>query len=311
MLDTKPLTVNVLPLPKDGRPHDFYGAVGKFKIEASINKTQIETNEPIALVFTVTGEGNMKSVTKLDIAMDQGIRKYDTVVSQDSPDRKVFTTLISALTPGEKIIPAVRLSFFNPNTRKYETVLTQPIVLNAVGDIVDSASNGDISKIGIKTDIGYNKDIKDFRTWRTNFIGNSSYLLAFIPLILLFIGGCMFNLFGKSDSAKTKGSIGKAAKMMAKAQEDLAKGNLGGLFDLVYKALLEAIDSKTGIPSETLQEKQILENLKNQNVPQEAIDKLSVVFERINFYKFAAVRADEKTLKEMLVNVNEIIGQLG
>jgi hypothetical protein len=311
LLETNALQVNVLPLPKDGRPADFYGAVGKFNMDAALDKSDILVGDTVSLTLTINGDGNMKSVTRFDINLDNGLKKYDTIDSGTSENKKVFTTLITALSPGEKIIPAIRLSYFNPSTKKYETVRTEPLKLNVSGQAVYESPNKSNAQFGASKDISYNKPIVDLKSWSKNYIENKKFYLSFVPFILLFIGGCMFNLFKKSAETKAKGSISKANKLMAKADDEFAKSNLGGLFDLVYRALIEAIDAKTEIASENLQEKQIIENLKSRQVNEEAIKKLSFVFEQINFYKFAAVRADEKKLKEMMVNVKEIIGQLG
>ncbi|MDR1952166.1 MAG: BatD family protein [Elusimicrobiota bacterium] len=305
VLETNPIKITVLPLPKAGRPNDFYGAVGKFKISAKVDRTDISTNEPITLTITLSGEGNMKSVTRFDIPVSSDIKKYDMVMSDEDDNKKTFTTIITALMPGEKIIPSIKLSYFNPNTKRYETANTQPIKLNVSGEAIFPNQSQNGSEFGNKTDIGYNKDIKNFNNWRRDYIKDKNFYLIFILFVLLLIGGVMFNIFGKS-----KASIDKAQKQIMKAEEEFKNGNLGGLFDMAYKALIEAIDSKTGVASEGLQEKQLIENLKKQNVPEETTKKLYEVFERINFYKFAAVRADEKTLQEMLTNIKEIIGKL-
>ncbi|MDR2771974.1 MAG: BatD family protein [Elusimicrobiota bacterium] len=308
ILQTNPIQIEVLPLPQDGRPNDFYGAVGKFNITAAVDKTDVQTNEPITLTITVSGDGNMKSVTRFDVPANNGMRKYDTLMSDAKENKKVFTTLMTALTPGEKIIPPIKLSFFNPSSKKYETVSTTEIHLNASGEAAYELQGPQSNQFGNSQDIRYNQPIVEAKNWNENYIENPYFYFIFLPFILLLLGGHMFRLFKLSK--ESKGSINKAQKLIEQAHKDFKKGILGGLFDVAYKALLEAIDSKTGSSSTSLTEKQILENLKTQNLPPEIVTKLSVIFEHINFYKFASVRADEKTLKEMLDNVQEIIDDL-
>lgn len=36
-IETKPVTLEVIPVPKEGKPENFSGAIGKFKMEASAN----------------------------------------------------------------------------------------------------------------------------------------------------------------------------------------------------------------------------------------------------------------------------------
>ncbi|MDR2709471.1 MAG: BatD family protein [Elusimicrobiota bacterium] len=305
-LHSNPIEITVLPLPKEGRPDGFYGAVGKFNIRAEVDRRQINTNEPITLTLRVTGNGNFKSVTRFDIKAE-GFKKYDTFISDADESARVFTTLLVPISPGKKTIAPVTLAFFNPDTKRYETVRTEPIEIDVVGQAAPESQTLDRQKFGGINDISYNKQIGKIINYKTELIKNINFYLVFVPFILLLIGGCMFNLFAKS---KTKGSISKAYKKIDKAESELQKGNLGGLFDAIYSALVEAISVKMQIETDKLQEKQILENLKELSAPEDAIKRLAVVFERINLYKFAAVRADEKTLTEMLENVKEIIKQL-
>ena len=47
-------TIDVKPLPTEGRPDNFSGAVGNFDFEATTNKTTLNTNESLQLDLKVT-----------------------------------------------------------------------------------------------------------------------------------------------------------------------------------------------------------------------------------------------------------------
>ncbi|HES59937.1 MAG TPA: protein BatD, partial [Caldithrix sp.] len=73
----KPVKINVKALPVSGKPADFNGAVGDFRFDVSVDKTETATNEAIALKLKLRGQGNIKLVElpKPDIA--SSIEQYD------------------------------------------------------------------------------------------------------------------------------------------------------------------------------------------------------------------------------------------
>ncbi|MDR0822211.1 MAG: BatD family protein [Endomicrobium sp.] len=314
-LETKAIKIKVLPLPQEGRPNNFFGAVGEFKINASVDKNQVNTNDPVTLTVEVSGNANMKSVVKLDFAVESSMRKYDTIVSQTSSDKKTFSTILVPLSAGEKTIPQIELSFFNPKTKKYETVRTQSIKIIASGEPVldDGAYQGSQSGI-VGKDINYNKRITDIKSYAGNYIENTKFFLVFVPFILLLIGVFMFKNFTKKlkdISFKSKGAkFNQAQRFIERAENDIADGNIGGLYDLIYNALIEAVCAASKTKSQNLQNSQIIDLLNSTEIQASTVEKVKKILDKLNLYKFAAVRADESSLKEMLKGVKEIISEL-
>ena len=59
-LVSESLSVEVKPLPGQGKPMNFSGAVGQFGISSSIDKTSLKTNDAITLSYTISGKGNVE-----------------------------------------------------------------------------------------------------------------------------------------------------------------------------------------------------------------------------------------------------------
>ena len=53
-------TIKVKPLPLTGKPANFIGAVGDFKLEVGTSKTALKANESAQLKVKVSGRGNLK-----------------------------------------------------------------------------------------------------------------------------------------------------------------------------------------------------------------------------------------------------------
>jgi hypothetical protein len=258
----------------------------------------------------------MKSVSKLDFALDSGLRKYDTIVSETSMDKKVFTTIIIPMTPGEKIIPQIELSYFNPKTKRYETARSQSIKITASGEPAVPQDYYAKPQTGgqVQTDINFIKQIDDLKTDNGNYIESGKFYLLFSPFILLFIGAFMFKFFKDrtaAKNAKSKNSqFNQARKYLEKAESGISKDNIGGVYDLIYNALIEAISAVFGTKPDSLQISQALNTLEDKNIDADTIKAIRLLFEKLNLYKFASVRADEKSLKEMLDSVKRIIESL-
>ena len=53
-------TIDVKPLPINGRPDDFSGAVGGFEFNMTSNKNTLKATEAFDLKLEVSGKGNLK-----------------------------------------------------------------------------------------------------------------------------------------------------------------------------------------------------------------------------------------------------------
>ena len=53
-------TIKVKPLPIQGKPDNFSGAVGDFKFKVATNKTRLDANESFELNVDISGNGNLK-----------------------------------------------------------------------------------------------------------------------------------------------------------------------------------------------------------------------------------------------------------
>jgi len=122
-----PHELQVKPLPTEGRPANFDGAVGEFNLAATASPEQVDLGEPITLTTTVTGIGDLNRVNTPTLAEDTGWRVYppnsevELEPGAGNRGKKVFEQAIIPRQPGIKKIPKIEFSYFNPNTEKYVT----------------------------------------------------------------------------------------------------------------------------------------------------------------------------------------------
>ena len=117
-------------------PASFAGAVGNFTLKADLDKSNVVTNESITLRLTISGSGNIKLLKVPEPKLPAGLDKYEpkTIdnVNRGSviSGQKIVDYLIVPRSTGEKEISPVEFTYFNPSTRKYVTLKTQPFKIS-------------------------------------------------------------------------------------------------------------------------------------------------------------------------------------
>ncbi len=135
-LKTKPMQLEVLPLPKDGKPEDFSGAVGKFTIDASVSPKKAAAGEPVTLKASVSGQGNFEGMGSPVLTGDEGWRSYPPTDKFQSTDAVGFTGEKTFEFPliarqDQTRTPGLRFSYFDPSTEKYIVLTQDPLEVNA------------------------------------------------------------------------------------------------------------------------------------------------------------------------------------
>jgi hypothetical protein len=312
VLETNPVEVKVIALPQEERPSNFEGAVGDFKIKALVDKQNVQTNEPVTLTVTVSGNGNMKSIASIHFDDYNGFKKYDTIVANTSDNSKEFRAIFVPQLSGEKEIPAASLSFFNPTKKQYETIKTQAQIIVVRGEPVYS-SGASSKKSGtdiICSGINYNKPIKNLKRFKGHFVKKPLFYLIFIPCIILLMTVFAYNKKIRTNflkKSKTTSSLTKIRKLLESAKLEVSENNLSLSLKLIYQALMEFITTKTGILCDNLSGVQIKEKLLKSGLDEVCIDKIIKIYNKLNFYKFASVNLDKESVKILIDTVKSLI----
>jgi hypothetical protein len=128
---TKPTQVDVLPLPKEGQPESFSGAVGQFNIGVSTDTKSTRVGEPIMLSLKLSGQGNFDRIQGPKLPEVEGWRSYppESVFEVDAANElkgtKRFDYIFVPEKAGTLELPEVSFSFFDPDVEKY-VELTSP-----------------------------------------------------------------------------------------------------------------------------------------------------------------------------------------
>jgi hypothetical protein len=136
--------LTVRELPAEGRPADFHGAIGTFSIASDVSPTKADVGDPLTLRMRVTGSGNFDRV---DSAMLERLDQWKTYPPKSSfntsdpialSGMKTFEQPVIASKPGVQELPGLNFSYFDPNTRHYETARSGPLSVSISPSLADS-----------------------------------------------------------------------------------------------------------------------------------------------------------------------------
>jgi hypothetical protein len=135
-LHTDGATLKIEPIPTQGRPADFAGAVGQFDVTAEASARNGTTGDPLTLRMTITGRGNFDRVTTNGLTSSPNWKTYKPngkFTPNDSAGIEGTRTFEQSIVPtkaGAQEIPALSFSYFEPATQRYVTKSTAPIAVD-------------------------------------------------------------------------------------------------------------------------------------------------------------------------------------
>lgn len=134
---SSPLKIEVLPLPEAGKPQDFQGAVGQFRLKVDLDKRQVEVNDVVTLKLKLSGSGNIKALPAPRVSFSKGLESYDPKTSEQvkatensiSGSRDYEYVLVPR-AGGMQRIEAIRYPYFDPDRESYEVAVVDPIEIS-------------------------------------------------------------------------------------------------------------------------------------------------------------------------------------
>jgi tetratricopeptide (TPR) repeat protein len=119
----------VLALPEAGRPSPFYGAVGRFTVDARLDKERVKVGSSVKLVVSIRGEGNTEFLEVPSFPTEG--RGFHLLGSKEKRERGLVevTYDLTPLSPDEREVPPVAWNYFDttPGVERYVAVTTAPL----------------------------------------------------------------------------------------------------------------------------------------------------------------------------------------
>jgi hypothetical protein len=138
---TRPLNITVDPIPDEP---GFSGAVGRFRVSASVDKGAVPLGEAATVRVRVEGSGNLKWIDRGPELAVPGAKVYPPQVKSDlaaGPSgisgSKTWEYVVIPETAGTLAVPRLAFSYFDPSAGRIVRADTEPLSLQ-----VDAAPGG-------------------------------------------------------------------------------------------------------------------------------------------------------------------------
>ncbi|MEG8946881.1 BatD family protein [Rosettibacter firmus] len=297
------LKIQVEPLPSNNVPPSFNGAVGNFNFKVDIDKKNVKTNESITLRMTVSGSGNIKLLKLPEIKLPPGFEKYEPKVYDNInkgsiiSGQKIVEYLIVPRTSGEKEIPPVEFSYFNPATGKYVTLSSPAFKINVTKGLGEyEPLAGSFSKEDVELlneDIRYIK-ISDFKLEKKKdrtLIQPWFWISLTLPLIALIVAVGIKRkqekLYSNVQLLKYQKAEKAAKKRLKVAKQALDKNNLSEFYAELSLALYGYLEDKLGIQKSEFTLEKAIQKLYENSVSEQLINQVRNISETCEYVRFA------------------------
>ncbi|MBC7650907.1 MAG: BatD family protein [Deinococcales bacterium] len=149
-IGNEPLTITVKPLPSEKQPANFRNSIGNFIISAKVAKLIDTANDNNHLEIRIDGAGNFQNIVCPVVSWPASIEHFEADVTESidklsfpASGKKIFTIPFTCKKEGAATIPPINFSFFDSDTKQYETVSTDSIFIN----ILPAVTTIDTTKI--------------------------------------------------------------------------------------------------------------------------------------------------------------------
>lgn len=139
-LTTDPIPIEVVPLPAGGRPASFRGHVGRLAVVSRVDRTHMHIGDTLTLRVEISSVGEDVAPPDPEIRFPTGFEVIEPEVVPDAPAAgegfaltHFFSYSLVARQEGGFRIPAVEVSWFDPETESYGTSGTEPFDITVAG----------------------------------------------------------------------------------------------------------------------------------------------------------------------------------
>lgn len=313
-------TIKVKPLPENGKPEDFSGAVGDFDFKVTASKNELRANESLGVKIEVSGKGNLKLFSLPTLVTPSALETYDpeheekvnTYLSGNSGSVSDNYTIVSKYK-GKYPIQPLSFSYFDPSTKTYKTINSQEIEINVLegAESTAQAPNGNSKQEVAATgnDFKFLKLKANLKPANTKRFYHTMeyYLVLLLPLLILPIA-YIVKRKRAALAADVQGNKIRKANRLAKKYLSNAKKNLGqkeAFYIALEKALHNYLKAKLHIETSEFSKEKIAELLREKGIAEVVIADFIALLTSCEQARYAP--ASNVTMQQDYEKASEVI----
>ncbi|MGJ8591656.1 MAG: BatD family protein [Aquaticitalea sp.] len=302
-------TITVKPLPEQGKPEDFTGAVGDFNFKVSTSKTDLNATESLNATVQVTGNGNLKLFQLPKLVMPSSLEVYEPEHAENV--RTDLNGMQGSISDDYTIVPqfkgkypikSISFSYFDLKTESYKTISSGDIVIDVLeGPTNSSTSDNNFAASGnakqqvvmndnqfafVKTDSNFTS-IKPDYFFKTNLFWAS--LLS--PLLLIPLAIVIRRKKQERDADVYGNKIRKADRLAKKylGEAKKALGQKEAFYVALEKALHNYLKGRLHIETSEMSKERISTLLSQKGVDEVAINEFSSILKNCELARYTPI----------------------
>ncbi len=321
-LKSQEIKLVVQPLPTEGMPKDFSGAIGDYQFIVDASPKKVKVGDPITLNMSINGKGNFNTVIIPRIDAADGFKVYEPQI-KTGENTKEFKQVLIPETENVKQIPPLTFSYFNPYKKEYRAITQGPIEITVekgkeeaparVIGPMQTETRPLPEKDELTRDIIYIKEspgpwlTKGGRIYKSKAIA----ICFILPFLFLNVLTVLQNRRNHMRRASAYAGRIRAFKIHKKAIRQLRRLSRGGdrniFYESLFKAMQDYLGNRLNMPPAGITYAVIESALAGSNPDPDIMRKLSNLFEYCDRAKFAKTMAIELKVEDDIKELKEVM----
>lgn len=332
---TEPITVRVKPLPEQGKPKDFHGAVGTYDMDASIKAQKVKIGDPITFSISIYGEGNIQTINEPTLILndkdDFKLYPAESVTQITHREelirgRKVFSKVIEPQNTELKYTPAVVFSFFDPRAGQYRTITREPIPITVEAGNQEVPIQLTLSQNGLQSAkqqvqilaqdiLPVMTSISALRNqgkgiYKNPFIIACLTVPAIIVVASFFITQHKERLQTDIGYARNKRAHTVAKRRLATAQSALSRNAPEDFYTTLSKAIADYLADKFNVSTASASSDNVGTLLKQRGIDEHLVDEVSRYLTDLDYRRFSKDGGMQEEMDRSLKSAEQLITKL-
>ena len=324
-------TVEVKPLPTEGRPASFQNAVGQFSFAGRVDRSSMTEDDLLTLRLEVGGQGYLGSIAQPALPdlpgwSQVGCQTKTEALGQSKSQggKKVFEVLLRPGKTGALSIPAIPYSFFDPSKGRYTEQTAGPFNVQVAKGKEQKLIVAGPQGLAAPRPNGAQFFGEQIAYIRTELAGQAASLplyrqpwylpLQLLPLILisgaLGIRARREYLDRHADRLRVRGAGSRARRELRDASAALRKQDLDAFYQTLGEALIGYLATKLKRSAAGLTLEEMERSCLEKGVSAEAAAALRTLLETCDQARYVASSGGETDAREILSRTESLLREL-
>lgn len=312
LIDAQFPPITVKPLPREGRPDNFSGAVGQFELKLNLSSQELSTDESLTVELEISGKGNIKFAEMPKIEFPPAFEAFEPEnedrISVGAAGMRGSRKLRYLLVPrhaGEYKIGPVEFHYFDPESQRYRSLRSESFNLKVEGGqlggqmVGPSDANPETSAVELlKRDIHYIQlEPGPWYQRGQQFWGSAHFWFWWSLLILAPLALTGHYLWQQKRQGRSLGELRerkagrRARRLLAGAKKALRQADSEGFYGHLDSALWGFFGDKLGLGASQWGKKELEEALGQAGVAEEDRATAKALLERCEMARYTGSAA--------------------